>query len=84
MLVEYAVPELDPELEPMCGQLELDCCRCCCVFGVLVDGATFGVVVEGVVLPVTADQATPAPIVSPAMTTSITTSLSRAMAASFP
>ena len=83
MLGEYAVFEPDLELERMCGQLESDCCRCCCVFGVLVDGATFGVVVEGVVLPVTADQATPAPIESPA-TTSTTTSLSRTMAASFP
>jgi len=84
MLGEYAVFEPDPELERMCGQLEWDCCRCCCVFGVLVDGATFGVVVEGVVLPVTADQATPAPIVSAATTTSTTTSLSRTMAVSFP
>ncbi len=84
MLVEYAVLEVDPALEPICGQLEWECRRWCCVFGVLVAGADFGVVVEGVLLPVTADQATPAPIVSPAMTTSITTSLIRTMAASFP
>ena len=39
MLVEYAVFELDPEVEPMCGQLEWECSRWCCVFGDQTQGA---------------------------------------------
>jgi len=78
MLVEYAELELVPELEPMLGH------RCvpegCCGLGLL---GVDCVGLEGVVLPLIADHATPAPIVSAAMTTSINTTFIRTMAASF-
>ena len=78
MLVEYAVLELDPDPSPMFGQRW----ECCCVFGAVVEGAE-GVVLVGVAPPLTADQATPAPIVSAARTTSATRNFIRTMAASF-
>ena len=81
MLGEYAELELDPESEPMFGQLALSCDLVGA--GVVVDGAVVdGVVVDGVVLPLAAAQVTPTPIVSAAMTTNRTI-LIRAIATSF-